>query len=79
MPGMMGGGMPGAAATPGPLVGDPTQNYETVYATQLAQLKDMGFTCEHSNLQAIVAARGDMQAAINSLLSTGAPGNYGCG
>jgi len=40
-----------------------------IYATQLQQLKDMGFTDESKNIQAIVRSNGNVDGAIDFLMS----------
>jgi len=55
----------GAAAPP------PPENPESAYATQLQQLKDMGFYDVQENIRALVAARGNVNEAIERLLSSG--------
>jgi ubiquilin len=52
-------GMGGASAQPP----------ETRFASQLQQLQDMGFPDQPSNLQALVATGGNVNAAVERLLS----------
>merc|ERR1711879_183818 len=40
-----------------------------VYGSQLAQLISMGFTEEQENLKAIIRAKGNVQVAVNLLVS----------
>eukprot|EP01026_Neomeris_dumetosa_P007652 TRINITY_DN12375_c0_g4_i1.p1 TRINITY_DN12375_c0_g4~~TRINITY_DN12375_c0_g4_i1.p1 ORF type:complete len:449 (-),score=57.37 TRINITY_DN12375_c0_g4_i1:275-1621(-) len=55
--GSMGGGVP------------PVQDPETVYATQLQQLQDMGFLDRAANIRALQATGGNVNAAVERLLS----------
>lgn len=55
--------LPGAAPVP---VADPA----TRYAAQLQQLQDMGFSDRDRNLQALAATGGNVNAAIERLLSS---------
>ncbi len=54
-----------AAATPAAAAVDP----KTKYATQLEQMKAMGFVNDEANLQALVATNGNVEAAVERLLS----------
>ena len=49
------------------------QNMEQLYRPQLLQLQDMGFVNSQQNLQAIMAANGDVNGAIDRLQRTRAP------
>lgn len=66
--GMMGGGAGGlgafGAAPP------PPANPEEAYASQLQQLQDMGFYDREANIRALVAAGGNVNVAVERLLST---------
>lgn len=63
MAGGMGGmGMPAMAPPP---VADP----ETAFATQLQQLQDMGFYDRQANITALQATGGNVNAAVERLLS----------
>lgn len=44
---------------------------EILYRDQLRQLNDMGFTDAQPNIQALIATGGNVQAAIDRLLSGG--------
>ncbi|EEY67806.1 ubiquitin family protein, putative [Phytophthora infestans T30-4] len=60
------GGFPGAAAsTPAAPAGNP----EEMYASQLTQLNDMGFSNRDQNIRALQATFGNVQAAVDRLLS----------
>ena len=65
---MMGGGF-GGGMGPGPGPAASTEPPETLYASQLAQLKDMGFFDEAQNIRALQATMGNVSAAIERLLS----------
>lgn len=54
-----------AANTPSPNTEPP----ETRFRSQLAQLEEMGFTERQANVRALLATGGDVQAAIEYLLS----------
>ena len=56
-----GGSLPGAPA--------PVQNPEEAYATQLQQLRDMGFYDQAENVRALQAAGGNVNAAVERLLA----------
>ncbi|CEG45154.1 Ubiquitin-like protein [Plasmopara halstedii] len=58
-------GLGGAASTPAAPVGNP----EEIYASQLTQLNDMGFSNRDQNLRALQATFGNVQAAVDRLLS----------
>lgn len=47
----------------------PAANPEELYATQLTQLNDMGFSNREQNIRALQAAFGNVQAAVDRLLS----------
>ena len=57
------GGMP----TPPPAMA--SQPPAERFASQLRQLYDMGFTDEQANLQALIAVGGNLNAAVERLLS----------
>ncbi|KUF93870.1 DNA polymerase kappa [Phytophthora nicotianae] len=63
------GGLPGsgfgAASTPAAPAGNP----EEIYASQLTQLNDMGFSDRDRNIRALQATFGNVQAAVDRLLS----------
>ena len=62
------GGFPGASfggTTPAVPVGNP----EELYASQLTQLNDMGFSDRNQNIRALQATLGNVQAAVDRLLS----------
>ena len=61
---LMGGGMPGMPAMPAADSRPP----EEAYASQLQQLKDMGFFDEAQNIRALQATFGNVSAAIERLL-----------
>jgi ubiquilin len=65
------GGFPGASgvAAPAPAPA-PVQSPAERYASQLRQLYDMGFSDEQANLQALVATGGNLNAAVERLLSS---------
>lgn len=68
MPGMMQQqGMPGNMPQQGMMPGMMQQGMET-YPMQVEQLKNMGFTDEPANLQALRSTNGDVNQAVNSLL-----------
>lgn len=54
-----------AAAAPAAPVGNP----EELYASQLVQLADMGFSNREQNLRALQATQGNVHAAVERLLS----------
>ena len=47
----------------------PVQNLRETYASQLAQMKDMGFTNEDANIKALQSTGGDVNAAVEKLLT----------
>jgi ubiquilin len=47
---------------------------EQRYSTQLEQLTAMGFVNREANLQALIATFGDVNAAIERLVTQGVPG-----
>jgi ubiquilin len=47
----------------------PVANPEEAYASQLAQLVDMGFSNRDQNLRALQATQGNVHAAVERLLS----------
>ena len=57
------GGFPMASQAP-----PDTTNYEELYATQLAQLEEMGFTDRRRNIQALKQTQGNVQFAVSRLL-----------
>ena len=61
---LMGGGMPGMSGMPAADSRPP----EEAYASQLQQLKDMGFFDEAQNIRALQATFGNVSAAIERLL-----------
>ncbi|KAE9003387.1 hypothetical protein PF005_g13818 [Phytophthora fragariae] len=65
------GGFPGAgfggAASSTPAA--PAGNPEEIYASQLTQLNDMGFSNRDQNIRALQATLGNVQAAVDRLLS----------
>ena len=61
---LMGGGMPGMPGMPAADSRPP----EEAYASQLQQLKDMGFFDEAQNIRALQATFGNVSAAIERLL-----------
>lgn len=59
-----------AAAAGGAAAGvAPTQDPKEKYVSQLQQMKDMGFINEQANLQALIATNGNVEAAVERLLS----------
>ena len=68
LPGM-GGGLPGMGGGLPGMGGASAQPPETRFASQLQQLQDMGFPDQPSNLQALVATGGNVNAAVERLLS----------
>lgn len=69
-PGMMGGFPGGFPGMGGPAGGSGAQQPPRErFATQLGQLRDMGFTDEEAALRALQATGGNVQAAIDRLLS----------
>lgn len=65
--GAMGGGMGGAPGMFG--APPPVEDPETAYATQLQQLQDMGFYDTPANVRALQATAGNVNAAVERLLS----------
>ncbi len=61
-----GGGFGSFAAPAAPASAEPPA---TRYASQLRQLYDMGFSDEQANLQALIATGGNLNAAVERLLS----------
>lgn len=61
------GGLGGGLGGPG--AGDPSQPPEERYKTQLEQLQTMGFVNKEVNLQALQATGGNVEAAVERLLS----------
>jgi len=71
LPGM--GGLPGVGGAPGAGSEAPPQDTrppEERYATQLQQLREMGFTSDAYNLRALQACGGNVQAAIEYILNS---------
>jgi ubiquilin len=64
--GMLGGGGLGGLGGAPP----PPANPEEAYASQLAQLQEMGFYDREANLRALLAAGGNVNAAVERLLSS---------
>ena len=62
--GGLGGGLGAGFGAPA-AVADP----ETAYASQLQQLQDMGFFDRQTNIQALQATGGNVNAAVDRLLS----------
>lgn len=56
---------PGANANTG---GDPNQPPAERFASQLQQMKDMGFTNQDLNIEMLTATNGNVQLAIERLL-----------
>jgi len=54
--------------------GDPAQPPEERFASQLEQLASMGFVDRQANVQALIATMGDVNAAVERLLSTNVQG-----
>lgn len=66
------GGFPGAGfgGTAGaPSAAAPAGNPEEIYASQLTQLNDMGFSNRDQNIRALQATMGNVHAAVERLLS----------
>ena len=61
-----GGSVPSATPSTAPAAG---QDPKEKYASQLQQMKDMGFINEQANLQALIATNGNVEAAVERLLS----------
>jgi ubiquilin len=59
-----GGGFGGVPAPP------PVANPEVAYASQLQQLQDMGFFDQQENIRALQATGGNVNAAVDRLLSS---------
>ena len=64
--GGLGGGGGGLGFGPPP----PVANPEEAYATQLLQLQDMGFYDRAENIRALQSTGGNVNAAVERLLST---------
>jgi ubiquilin len=64
MGGFGGMGAPGATGAQGANV-----DYKTLYADQLTQLQGMGFTNESTNIDALKATGGNVEAAVERLLN----------
>lgn len=58
------GGMPGAAASTGP-----EEEPKVKYASQIAQMKEMGFPDEDTNAQVLKETNGNVQIAVERLLN----------
>merc|ERR1719204_582429 len=54
--------------------GNPDQPPEERFASQLEQLASMGFVDRQANIQALIATMGDVNAAVERLLSTNVQG-----
>ncbi|KAL4423598.1 hypothetical protein ABPG77_004638 [Micractinium sp. CCAP 211/92] len=65
--GMLGGGAGGMGGFGAP---PPPANPEQAYAAQLQQLQDMGFYDRDANLRALVASGGNVNVAVERLLSS---------
>lgn len=63
------GGLAGMGGGQAGMGGASAQPPETRFASQLQQLQDMGFPDQPSNLQALVATGGNVNAAVERLLS----------
>jgi ubiquilin len=65
------GGQTGTTTTPTPTTTTTPSsvNPALLYRDQLNQLIEMGFTNSEQNLQALIATGGNIQAAINRMLS----------
>ncbi len=59
-------GLGASAPAPTPA---PAQDPAVQYANQLQQLQDMGFSDGAANLQALIRTRGNVNAAVERLLS----------
>lgn len=59
----------GAAAQAPAAPAAPAQDPAVQYANQLQQLQDMGFSDAAANLQALIRTRGNVNAAVERLLS----------
>ena len=68
LPGLAGGGVGAAAAAAAPPPA-PAANPLQLYAAQLQTLTDMGFFDSDANLRALVSTGGNVQAAVERLLS----------
>ena len=66
LPGPAGDGFAAAAAAPPPA---PPANPGQLYASQLQTLTEMGFFDTDANLRALVSTGGNVQAAVERLLS----------
>ena len=74
LPGLAGGGVGAAAAAAAaapapPAPPAPAANPGQLYAAQLQTLTDMGFFDSDANLRALVSTGGNVQAAVERLLS----------
>ena len=69
LPGPAGGGVGAAAAAAAPAPPAPPANPGQLYAAQLQTLTDMGFFDADANLRALVSTGGNVQAAVERLLS----------
>jgi ubiquilin len=63
------GGFPGAAGGASSSPAAPAGNPEEIYASQLTQLNDMGFSNRDQNIRALQATLGNVHAAVERLLS----------
>lgn len=66
--GMGGMGAPGAQGAQG-ATGSSNVDYKALYAEQLTQLQGMGFTNESTNIDALKATGGNVEAAVERLLN----------
>jgi len=66
-PGGLGLGGVGAAAAPG----EPAQPPEERFEAQLNQLRDMGFFDQQENIRVLLMVGGNVNAAVETLLSSG--------
>ena len=60
------GGMGGAQSTGAT---GATTDFKTLYSSQLQQLQGMGFTNEATNIEALKATGGNVEAAVERLLN----------
>ncbi len=60
---------PGMGMSPGATPAAPAVPPEQLYATQLQQLRDMGFYSAAENIRALQITRGNVEAAVEWLLS----------
>ncbi len=67
--GMMTPQQPSVPTTNTPAAAAPLQNPEVQYSNQLAQLNAMGFSDQSANIRALVASQGNVNAAVERLIS----------